>query len=58
MLVCTNGVTDSVDEEAIAEVLGSGKSPDELSAALVDRAADSAGHDDATAVVACYRIPG
>jgi protein phosphatase len=58
VLVCTNGLTDVVDEERIGEVLASGQSPNEQCEALVDLAMASGGGDDATALVACYRIPG
>jgi protein phosphatase len=57
ILVCTNGLTDSVAEEAIREVLSSGRSPDEMSAALMNRAAAGGAEDDATALVAQYHIP-
>ncbi len=57
VLVCTNGLTDVVDEERIGEVLASSQSPNEQCDALVNLAMASGGHDDATAVVAYYRIP-
>ncbi len=56
VLVCTNGLTDMVLEETLAEVLGSSRSPDEQSRALVDLAIDAGGEDDATALVAQYRV--
>jgi PPM family protein phosphatase len=57
VLVCTNGVTDVVDEAAIGGVLGTQVSADEKCKALVDLAARSDTDDDATAVIAHYRIP-
>jgi protein phosphatase len=57
ILVCTNGLTDSVAEEAIGEVLSTGRSPDEMSAALMNRAASAGADDDATVLVAKYHIP-
>jgi PPM family protein phosphatase len=58
VLVCTNGLTDSVDEEAIALVLASPQSPDDQCQALVGLAQASGAEDDVTALVARYRIPG
>jgi len=57
VLVCSNGLTDVVDEDVIAGILSSGRSPDELSRTLVDLAMESGGDDDATAVVAQYHLP-
>ena len=57
VLVCTNGVTDAVDEETIGHVLASERSPDEQCRLLVEPAAALAGGDDATALVAHYCIP-
>lgn len=57
VLVCTNGLTDSIDETRIAAVLASDQSPDEQSRALVDLTMLFGGDDDTTAVVARYQIP-
>ena len=57
VLVCTNGLTDAVDEALLGEILGSDRSPDEQSEMLVDLAVVSGGEDDVTALVARYRIP-
>jgi PPM family protein phosphatase len=57
VLVCSNGVTDYVSEDEIGRVLASGDSPDDQSRTLADRAVDSGGEDDATAVVGWYSIP-
>jgi protein phosphatase len=58
VLVCTNGLTDVVDDQQIAEILASEESPDRLCRSLVDLALASNGKDDVTALVARYRIPG
>jgi protein phosphatase len=55
ILVCTNGLTDSLDEATIANVLASDRPPDEISQLLVDLAAAS--EDDVTALVARYHVP-
>jgi protein phosphatase len=57
VLVCTNGLTDMVDEEEIGKVLKSDQPPDDQCRSLVDLAMASGGDDDVTALVARYRIP-
>jgi protein phosphatase len=57
VLVCTNGLTDMVDEARIEGVLASDQSPDEQCRALVDLALSAGGDDDVTALIARYRIP-
>ena len=56
VLVCTNGITDMLDESVIASVLESGASPDDQSRRLVDLAMEAGGDDDATALVAEFNI--
>jgi serine/threonine protein phosphatase PrpC len=56
ILVCTNGITDLLDESVIASVLDSGASPDDESRRLVDLAMEAGGDDDATALVAEFKI--
>lgn len=56
VLLCTNGLTDAVDETAIARVLGSPYTPDEQCRQLVNLAAHAATEDDVTALVARYRF--
>ena len=56
ILLCTNGLTDFVDDGRIADILRATSTPDEQSRALVDLAIQSQGQDDVTAVVAKYRI--
>ena len=57
VLVCTNGLTDMIDEDVIAELLASDRTPDDHCRTLVELAMAIGGHDDATAVVAHYHIP-
>jgi protein phosphatase len=57
VILCTNGLTDAMDEVEIAAVLESGRSPAELCATLVDRAVAAGGQDDATALIGRYRVP-
>ena len=58
ILVCTNGVSDMLDETVIASVLGSGTPLGEQARRLVDLAMEGGGDDDATAMVAAFRISG
>jgi PPM family protein phosphatase len=57
VLVCTNGLTDVVDDDRIARILASDGTPDDQARALVEQVAIAGGVDDATAVVARYRLP-
>jgi PPM family protein phosphatase len=57
ILLCTNGLSDMVEEPVLADVLASGRSPDEQCHTLVDLAMAAGGHDDATALVAQYHFP-
>ena len=56
ILLCTNGLTDVVEESRIAETLRQHSTPDDQCQALVDLAAGSGSHDDVTTVVAHYHI--
>jgi protein phosphatase len=56
LLLCTNGLTDLVDDETIARELGRGTSSNETCQALVDLALERGGKDNVTVVVATYRI--
>ncbi len=56
ILLCTNGLTDVVDDAQIAAVLRANRVPDDAGRALVDLAVRSGTADDVTAVVAHYRI--
>jgi serine/threonine protein phosphatase PrpC len=57
VLLCTNGLTDMVDDARIARVLGRHATPDDQCRTLVNLAVEARGEDDATALVAHYRIP-
>ena len=59
VLLCTNGLTDLVEDDTIAGVLrgGASRPPTEQCQALVDLALERGGPDNITAVVARYRIP-
>ena len=57
LLLCTDGLTDMVDDAAIAAELGRGSPADDACRALVDLALARGGRDNITVVVAEYRFP-
>ena len=56
ILLCTNGLTDAVDDAAIADVLRLHGAPDDQCRALVDLAVASGGEDDVTVLAARYSV--
>lgn len=56
LLLCTDGLTDMVDDATIASRLNRGESSEEACRALVDTALERGGRDNITVVVATYRI--
>jgi protein phosphatase len=57
LLLCTDGLTDMVDDAAIAAELGRDRPAAEVCQGLLDLALDRGGLDNVTIVVAGYRIP-
>ena len=57
VLVCTNGLTDMVDDAAIADLLASAEPPPSQADALAALAMAQGGDDDVTALVAHYHVP-
>jgi protein phosphatase len=57
LLLCTDGLTDMVDNEAIGSVLSRTASPDEACQSLVAAALNNGGKDNVTIALARYRIP-
>jgi protein phosphatase len=57
VLLCTNGLTDMVDDDRIAEVLALRRQPAEQCAILTDLANQQGGEDNITVVLAQYQIP-
>lgn len=57
VLVCTNGLTDMVDDAAIADLLASAQPPSAQADALAALAMAQGGDDDVTALVAHYHVP-
>lgn len=57
LLLCTDGLTEMVDEEEIAGVLMRGQSAQDACQTLVDLALDHGGKDNVTVLLAKYEIP-
>lgn len=57
LLLCTDGLTDMVPDEQIAEALGRSRTSDETCQTLVEMALERGGKDNVTVVVARYRFP-
>lgn len=57
LLLCSDGLTDMVDEDSISETLSAHTDPQDASQALVDQALDGGGKDNVTVVLARYEIP-
>jgi PPM family protein phosphatase len=58
LLLCTDGLTDMVEETLIKEVLNREDSPRSACRTLIDLALSNGGNDNVTVVVARYSIPG
>ena len=56
LLYCTDGLTEPVDDEAIAKALEHHPDPEDACARLVDLALSRGGPDNVTAVVAHYQV--
>jgi protein phosphatase len=57
LLVCSDGLTEMVPEETVAQVLGEDEPAAKTCQRLVDLALEAGGKDNVTAIVAGYRIP-
>jgi protein phosphatase len=57
LLLCTDGLTDMVDNETISSVLGGAMSADEACQVLLAAALKNGGKDNVTIVLARYHIP-
>ena len=51
LLLCTDGLTDSIDDKAIATILAKNQECKQACQALVDAANDAGGHDNITVVI-------
>ena len=57
VMLCTNGLTDVVGDQTIAEVLASNRPVGDQAAALVSLAEQAGATDDVTVVLARYHVP-
>jgi protein phosphatase len=57
LLLCSDGLTDLVDDLTITEILRDAPRANDACERLVQRALDNGGRDNVTAIVAIYRIP-
>ena len=57
LLLCTNGLTDMVDDERLADLLCMRRDSAEQCRLLVDAANQAGGRDNITAIVAQYAVP-
>jgi serine/threonine protein phosphatase PrpC len=57
LLLCSDGLTEMIDEAQIAHVLEKNKPADESCQTLVDLALEAGGKDNVTVVLARYQIP-
>jgi protein phosphatase len=57
LLLCSDGLTDLLDDQSIANVLLETTQSSEACERLVQRALDAGGRDNVTVIVAAYQIP-
>ena len=57
LLLCTDGLTDLVDDQTITSVLRETTRSSDACERLVQQALDNGGRDNVTVIVAAYRIP-
>ena len=57
LLICSDGLTDLVDDDEIAETLKSATSSDDACERLMKMALDAGGRDNVTVIVARYTFP-
>jgi serine/threonine protein phosphatase PrpC len=58
LLLCSDGLTDMVDDAGIAEMMLNHEKPKDAAQALLDEALLRGGNDNVTVIVAAYQIPG
>ncbi len=58
LLLCSDGLTDMVDDKAITEILVKNEKPKDAAETLLEEALLRGGTDNVTVIVAAYQIPG
>ena len=56
-LLCSDGLTDMVEDDVITKILSEAASADEACERLIKQALDAGGRDNVTVVVALYQLP-
>ena len=56
--MCTDGLTEVVDDDEVADLLGRGKAPEVVCRSLVDLALERGGPDNVTVVTARFKTSG
>ena len=57
LLLCSDGLSDLVDDDTIATTLGESQSSSDACARLIQLALDGGGQDNVTVIVAAYTLP-
>jgi serine/threonine protein phosphatase PrpC len=57
VLLCSDGLTDMVEDDVITKILSEAASADEACERLIKQALDAGGRDNVTVVVALYQLP-
>jgi len=57
VLLCSDGLTEMVDDKTIADILAGASASEQACDALVQRALDNGGRDNVTVIVAGYQLP-
>jgi protein phosphatase len=58
LLLCSDGLTDMVDDNSITEIMLKNEKPKEAAQMLLEEALLRGGTDNVTVIVAAYQIPG
>ena len=57
VLLCTNGLTDMLSDDHVADTLAAKRTPQEQCDLLIDAALANGGHDNVTVILAHYHVP-
>jgi PPM family protein phosphatase len=57
VMLCSDGLTDMVDDQAIAGIIADASASQPACEALMKRALDNGGRDNVTVIVAAYQLP-
>jgi PPM family protein phosphatase len=58
LLLCSDGLTDMVNDVSIARIMGAHDQPADAAQSLLDEALERGGRDNVTVIVARYQVPG